>query len=240
VINLFIMPGMRTSYDTNEKLDLAFSDETPEEMNKGLDLVVRAKKALNSTGGMEILHRNLVKEIHILSDRHDAEPEILDLNDEVQSVFLSKWTDEVLRFLALKTIIGDNTEPCQLLPGFAIGIGWKCLMISPSIYSKVCVSMGNARVFDHDPSDTSSNRIQEKHRVKRYNATLRAYTSNFEQQPPALYWSFHQRPKREEDDTFVGFVGRLCGCDASFITDPFAENLAAPRRGMSPEMPELV
>lgn len=227
------------SMDSSE-LNVNFSDETPEMENKGLELVTKAKKALNSTGGMDILHRNLVKEIHILSDRHDAEPEILDLHNEVQSVFLSKWTDEVLKFLALKTIIGDTTEPCQLLPGYAIGIGWKSLMISPSIYSKVCISMGNSRVFDHDPSDTSSNRVQEKHRVKRYNATLRAYTSFFDQQPPALYWSFHQRPKREEDDSLVGFVGRLCGCDASFLTDPFAEKLTANDRGMSPEMPALV
>lgn len=232
------MPQTVTSID-GEELPINFSDETPEQpRNKAIELVMNAKKVLNSSGGMETFHKNLAKEIHLLSDRVDAEPEMYDPNDEFQSVILAKWTDELLKFLALKTITGDNTEPCQLLPGFAIGIAWKSLMMSPSRYSKVCVAMGNSRVFDHDPSDTASSRVQEKHRVKRYNATLRVYTTYFEQQPPALYWSFHQRPKTD-DDSFLGFLGRLCGCDASFLSDPFAEKLVSDR-GMSPEMPTLV
>jgi len=183
--------------------------------------------------------KKLVKQINILSEKRETQTPTLDLDDEYQSVLLDNWIEEVLRFLALKTITGDNTEPCQLLPGHAIGVGWKVLMTNPSLYSKICLAMGNQTIFDHHPADTAVSRIQEKHKVKRYNATLRVYESYFDQQPQAMYWSFYPKEKEQEPD-MCGVLSNLCGCDASFLRDPFAKKTKTRDTGMSPNMPLLV
>lgn len=219
-----------------------FSDEMTElsdtdRFNSIQELIIRGKKALKAGGGLLVFKKKLVKNITILSEKNAREEPKLDLDDEYQSVLLDNWIEELMRFLALKTITGDNTEPCQLLPGHAVGLAWKVLMTNPSSYSKICLAMGNQTIFDHHPGDTAANRVQQKHKVKRYNATLRAYQSYFDQQPPPLYWSFY--PKEKEDDTITGFLAGLCGCDVSFLSDPFATKVKR-ERGMSPSMPVLV
>jgi hypothetical protein len=221
----------------------AFSDEGESaderyRFNSVSDLIVKGKRALKSGGGLLTYKKNLVKKIDIFSERNEHEPAQLDLDNEVQSMLLDNWIEEVLRFLALKTLTGDNTEPCQLLPGHAVGIAWKILMMNPSLYSKICHAMGNQHIFDHNPTDTTTSRVQEKHKVKRYNATLRAYESYFDQQPPALFWSFS--PKEKVDDSFITTFARLCGCGDNSFTDHFAQTVTTKDPGMSPNMPLLV
>ena len=220
-----------------------FSDESVSEddkYNTVSDLLSKSKRALIAGGGMPSFQKNLARKLHVLhGTRYSEEESALKLEDEMQAVVLNTWTDEVLRFLVLKTITGDNTEPCQLLPGYAVGVGWKVLMLTPSLYSKVCLAMGNQDIFDHNPSDTATNRIQEKHKVKRYNATLRAYECNFDnQQPPNLYWNFHPK-KLVEEDWFLTSVVRQCGVDMAFLSDPFAMEQKTKEPGMSPSMPSL-
>jgi len=220
-----------------------FSDEsTPPEdkYNTVTDLLSKSKRALTSGGGMPAFQKNLARKIHVLhGTRYSEEESAFKPEDELQAVVLNTWTDEVLRFLVLKTITGDNTEPCQLLPGYAVGVGWKVLMLTPSLYSKVCLAMGNQDIFDHNPSDTATNRIQEKHKVKRYNATLRAYECHFDQQnPPNLYWNFHPK-KVAEEGWFLSSVVKQCGVDMGFLSDPFAMEQSTREPGMSPSMPSL-
>lgn len=213
--------------------------ETFDKYNSISSLILKGKKALRSGGSILTIKRNLVKELDVLSDTPSTGPSELDPENEMQSVVLDNWIEEVLRFLALKTITCDNTEPCQLLPGHAVGVGWKVLMITPSIYAKVCLAMGNRGVFDHNPTETSASKVLLKHRVKRHNATLRAYERYFDQQPPALYWNFHEKRKIDED-SIIASMGKFCGIDSSFLTDTFAQKQptnADPT--MSPDMPEI-
>jgi len=187
---------------------ITFSDSTVDSKQKSIaEMVYAGRKALRQDNGMEILKKKLVPHLHSLSIQ--ASSKEFDPNDDVQCVVLDNWIEEVLRFLALKTILCDTTEPCQLFSGYAVGVGWKALMVVPSIYSRVCDSMGNSHVFDHDPTDTSSNRVQHKHRVKRFNATLRAYLAHFDQQPPSLYWNFDKRVQKVEDYSFFGMIREI-------------------------------
>lgn len=220
---------------SHELIQPTFSDEesdNEDRFNAISELIIKGKKALKAGGGLLLFKKKLVKEMNVLSEKNEPTPE-LDLDNEYQSMILDSWIEELLRFLALKTITGDFTEPCQLLPGHAVGVAWKVLMTNPSLYSKVCHGMGNQHVFDHHPADTSASRVKAKHKIKRYNATLRAYESYFEQQPQPLYWSFH--PK-EKENFVAGFLSRLCGCDASFIADPFATKVRTRDTGMSPPL----
>lgn len=221
----------------------AFSDEQSEvedRFNSISELIIKGKKALKAGGGMLIFKKKLVKQLNILSEKRETENPTLNLDDEYQTILLDNWIEEILRFLALKTITGDNTEPCQLLPGHAVGVGWKVLMTNPSLYSKICLAMGNQTVFDHHPADTAASRIQEKHKVKRYNATLRVYDTYFDQQPQYMYWSFYPKEKEQEESGFCGMLSNMCGVDASFITDRFEKKSKNRSSGMSPNMPLLV
>lgn len=219
----------------------AFSDDhtaVTDRFNSIAEFIIKGKKALKAGGGLLVYKKKLVKNIHIFSEKNETETPSLNLEDEYQSMILDNWIEEVMRFLALKTITGDNTEPCQLLPGYAVGHGWKTLMTIPSLYSKVCLAMGNRHIFDHHPSDTAASRVQEKHKVKRYNATLRTYERYFDQQPQSLYWSFY--PREKQDDSVSGFLSNLCGCDTSFLSDPMATKVKRRDQGMSPSMPQLI
>ena len=227
--------------DELSSIQYQFSDESAPNLDDKYgsitNLVVSGKKALKSGGGMLTFQKNLVKETPILHGLEKGTVVKYDPEDEVQSVLLDTWTEELLKFLALKTITGDNTEPCQLLPGFAVGVAWKTMMVTPSLYSKICLAMGNQHVFDHDPTDTAASRVQQKHKVKRYNATLRAYETYFEEQPAALYWNFYQKKQKHEDDGFVTSMMRKCGVDMSFFSDPLAMDQRTREPGMSPNMP---
>lgn len=239
------MSDTSNEFNVVERVSSVFSDRSEVEndrFNSIAELIIKGKKALKSGGGLLVFKKKLVKNLNILSEKNVKEIPTLDLEDEYQTMLVDNWIEEIIKFLALKTITGDITEPCQLLPGHAIGVGWKVLMTNPSSYSKVCLAMGNQHVFDHHPSDTAASRVQEKHKVKRYNATLRAYESYFDQQPHSLYWSFY--PKEKEEEVLVpGFLRALCGCDfdGSFLSNQTeAQTKTREQVGMSPNMPLLV
>lgn len=219
-----------------------FSDDSipqNDRYKKIMDLVSKGKKALKSGGGAHLTFRkNLVTKIHLLHGKPSREVETMNPEDKIQAVILDTWTEEVLRFLALKTIVGDYTEPCQFLPGHAVGIGWRVLMMTPSLYSRICLAMGNEDIFDHDPSDTATSRVQEKHKIKRFNATLREYENYFDEPPKSLYWSFH--PKKQEEQGFFAYIIKQCGADISFLSDPLAMEQKTREPAMSPSMPSLL
>lgn len=201
------------------------------------ELVLLAKKAMKANGGMDVFKQNLVNHMSILG-LNQTTVDYYDTNDEVQSVVLENWSEEVLRFIALKTIMGDSTEPCQLFPGFAVATAWKVLLIMPTVYRQLCIAMGNDNVFDHDPTDIAASKVQERHRVKRYNATLRAYSSYFDQQPPALYWNFHKPPPQKNESIIDKILG---GCYSFLSSPPTSESeTETEQQGMSPSMPVAV
>lgn len=197
------------SYDADSFSECEFSTcATPKLQMSAYECFLAGKRGLSKDGTIALkskLHQNL----HILTDRNEHdEDEQIDLNN----VVLENWVDEILKFLTLKTVMNDVTEPCQLAPGFAISVGWESLIQIPSIYARVCQSMGNNLVFDYMTSMESKQEIK-KHVKKRFNATLRAYQHHFDQQPPCLYWSLHERPKKRRKETIFDKLASVCVCN---------------------------
>ena len=220
---------------SEDDVESCFSDDHTEANNRfkrASELVREGKKALKAGGGNIEFKRKLVKNINVFSEKVEKATPKLNPENEYQNMVLDQWIEELIRFLALKTITGDYTEPCQLLPGHAVALAWKVLMTSPSLYSKICTGMGNQTVFDHHPEDSVPSRVQEKQRVKRYNATLRIYEAYFDQQPQPLYWSFHPKEK-EEESALQDFMNNLCGCD-------ILADISKKSGPMSPSMPLTV
>ena len=196
------------SYNTDSLSESEFSIcATPKLQRNAYECFLAGKRGLNKDGAVA-LKSKLQQYLHILTDqKNDNEDEQIDLND----VVLENWVDEILKFLTLKTVMNDVTEPCQLAPGFAISVGWESLIQIPSIYARVCQAMGNNLVFDYMTSMESKQEIK-KHVKKRFNATLRAYQHHFDQQPPCLYWSLHERPKKTRQDTIFDKLASVCVC----------------------------
>jgi hypothetical protein len=186
-----------------------------------LKLLSIARTTLRDGSNMFIFKSNLVKKIQLLGNRYSTK---LDMEDETQQMILDTWIDEILKFIVLKSILNDVFEPFQLLPGYIVGEGWKCLMLCASVYSKVCIAMGNRSVFDHNPEDTSEKRLEDHHNIKRYNFTLRCYSKYFEQQPSSFYWNFHERKDYNDEDDIISSFGKLCGLDTFFLSSPFHPN----------------
>ena len=155
-------------------------------------LVASARKTLSQCkGGIGHLKSALRRKIHLLDEEHVKEVQAGGLEE----IILDGWVEELMRFLALKTLMDDATKPFQLAPGGAICIAWKELMLMPSNYAAVCHAMGNAHVIDHDPFDAVLTPEEERHMQKRLNATMRHYARYFDEQPPALFWKDVQEPQ---------------------------------------------
>ena len=161
----------------------------------GLKLVASARTALDkSRKGTTQLKKALRWKIHLLGD-------IQDLQDGYSRSFeediLDGWVEELFRFLALKTLQNDITKPFQLAPSGPVIVAWKALLAIPPSYAAVCLAMGNDHPIDEDCDGlgVSFETDEERHLIKRLNATMRAYSRYFGEQPPALFWKGVQEPK---------------------------------------------
>lgn len=112
------------------------------------------------------------------------------------SQFIITYVQELLRFLAIKSISGDIHVPVVMTPSKQIDEAWKLLMMMPTGYRQVCECMGNqGQVIDYDPlfdsSSSSFLHTSEYARIKtRTQKTAMAYRHCFGgQEPPRLYWS---------------------------------------------------
>lgn len=158
----------------------------------GLRLVAKAHTALNKCEkGTSHLKKTLRWKIHLL-----GEEDLQDLRDVHSGNFedevLDGWVEELLRFLALKTLQDDITKPFQLAPSGPVIVAWKALMAVPPSYAAVCRALGNDHPIDEDVAFESD---QERHLTKRLNATMRAYSRYFDEQPPALFWKGVKEPQ---------------------------------------------
>mmetsp|Transcript_2868 Transcript_2868/g.5131 ORF Transcript_2868/g.5131 Transcript_2868/m.5131 type:complete len:216 (-) Transcript_2868:33-680(-) len=158
--------------------------DSPE--NSARRLVTDAKKALEQNGAMKHLKRSLRRKMHVLQERKVYKREGKD--GDLEEIVVDGWINELLRFLAIKTLVGDTTKPFQVMPGEPIAVAWEALLVMPSYYSSVCHAMGNECVLDHDPFEFHTDAEEQKHRTKRYNATMRLYQQFFDEHAPYLYW----------------------------------------------------
>jgi hypothetical protein len=180
-------PAPTTSGPTNTKA----------EESAGLNLVASARSALNKCDRAIVqLNGALRRKIHLLDEGH-----LQDLQDAHTGGFeddiLDSWVEELLRFLVLKTLQGDLTRPCQQAPSGPVTVAWRALLAMPSTYVAVCHAMGNARPIEEDivAWDVALKPDEERQITKRLNATMRAYTKFFDEQPPTLFWSGVQEPR---------------------------------------------
>ena len=177
------------------------------------NMVMAGRNAVKHGGGIELLRQKLVPYLYELSDKTPSRE--YDRTNTIQRTFLNEWIEELLRFLALKTVTEDFTEPFELYPGYAITLAWKMLVDLPLVYSKVCTDMGNIHAFQFEtlPPSGKHNEIYRKHQRRRYHGTLRVYSSYFEQQPPKLYWALHPlsyyKPNEKKDESVMTTIKQL-------------------------------
>lgn len=147
-------------------------------------LVASARKTLVQGGGMDQLKDNLRGKIKFLDADHAREVRAGGLEE----VTLDGWVEELLRFIALKTLMDDTNLPFQLAPSGQIKIAGRLLVELGSSYTNVCQAMGNASAIDPVAFDDDLDESQEKHMQKRFNTTLRNYEKHFDEAPPHLFW----------------------------------------------------
>jgi hypothetical protein len=168
------------------KLNLAISTslEDKDDTNKASKAVDLGRRALIDCGAMVTLQQNLRKLVNCLNYEEKATA-----NETKHAIMVMRWIDELLRFLAIKTLTGDVTVPARMPPSNPIDEAWRCLMIMPSAYSKVCFAMGNETVIDRDSQPRSSNDTTDVQRYKmRFLSTLRTYCQMFKTEPPHVFW----------------------------------------------------
>mmetsp|Transcript_18704 Transcript_18704/g.26509 ORF Transcript_18704/g.26509 Transcript_18704/m.26509 type:complete len:333 (+) Transcript_18704:167-1165(+) len=167
-----------------KKLKLAITTSDEEQDDKPSKSVDLGRKALIESGVMPTLQQHLMKQVKILHYEGKSSA-----NETKNAIMVMRWIDELLRFLAIKTITGDVTVPARIPPSNPIDEAWRCLMIMPSAYAKVCFAMGNECVIDRDSHPRSNIDDADVHRHKmRFHCTLRTYTQMFKSEPPHVFW----------------------------------------------------
>ena len=144
------------------------------------------RRELSSSGASMLLHKHLKEKIDTLN--FDAEKNY-PVKGDFGELIAQNWIEELLRFLAIKSIHRDYTKPFQIAPSKSIRDAWKLLMFMPKIYVNVCVALGNDRVLDHDPSDNYINERNFDRLIAQYNRTVEIYEAEFCRPPPSLFWT---------------------------------------------------
>ena len=171
-------------------------------------LVALVKKNLKASGGLDLWMANLSQRLNLISNNPDT---------VIRNVLVENWADEVIRFIILKNVLEDFTEPCQLSPGYAISVGWSALVLLPNVYEMACQTIGSEGKFEHNFSTTGETKrdpLKRKLLTQRHNATLREYEKYFDSKPPMLYWSLDPvQPKtaQSQDDITSIFEMFCCG-----------------------------
>ena len=131
----------------DEKGDADLSEERVDEevdAKAAWVLVASARKTLVQGGGMDQLKDNLRGKIKFLDADNAREVRAGGLEE----VTLDGWVEELLRFIALKTLMDDTNLPFQLAPSGQIKIAGRLLVELGSSYTNVCQAMGNASAID--------------------------------------------------------------------------------------------
>lgn len=177
--------GMKVK-SPRRKLNLAITTSLEDQddgikASKAVDL---GRRALIDCGAMATLQQNLRRLVNCLNYEDKAAA-----NETKHAIMVMRWIDELLRFLAIKTLTGDVTVPARMPPSNPIDEAWRCLMIMPSAYAKVCLAMGNDTVIDRDPQTRNTSNSTDVQRYKmRFLSTLRTYCQMFKTEPPHAFW----------------------------------------------------
>lgn len=177
--------GMKVK-SPRRKLNLAITTslEDQDDGTKASKAVDLGRRALIDSGAMATLQQNLRRLVHCLNYEDKAAA-----NETKHAIMVMRWIDELLRFLAIKTLTGDVTVPARMPPSNPIDEAWRCLMIMPSAYAKVCSAMGNDTVIDRDPQPRNISDSTDVQRYKmRFLSTLRTYCQMFKTEPPHAFW----------------------------------------------------
>lgn len=176
-------------FDEKESNGLNYSLD---ENHRAKVIISAARKELNRTGGFTSLSRYLHEHITILFPGSEKPPSGV----AVQTLVISGWIEELLRFLAIKTLAGDTSYPFEMGPSMPIDAAWRALMIMPSSYYFVCRALGNENVIDHNPLCTED-RADVRKKKKDLFCTVRVYALCFDQEAPKLYWPEPQKSSQD-------------------------------------------
>lgn len=142
-----------------------------------------------------------------------------EFNKKFQRVLLEGWIEELLRFLAMLSLVskgGKNSH--DFIPSYPVWEAWRCLMADKRLYCKVCLALGNSGAIS--PDDFT---VKEEEDLRAlYEDTVAEYKRSFHQEPPYLFWPEFDDFLYENEgcliDAIVGsdtweFLAEALGCN---------------------------
>jgi len=90
---------------------------------------------------------------------------------------------EYKKFLALKVISGDTSDPMFLSPSALVDQAWHAHLLHTAQYRAACAALG--ATIDHSPTGAQD---QDLVREKRLGLTKAFYTTVFKHIPPSQFW----------------------------------------------------
>ena len=155
------------------------------------NLTEAAVRALEGCNGATILARYLRPRLSALfPDKSD-----IPTRSDLQTIILSKWIEETVRFLAIKTLACDTKIPFEMAASKPIDEAWRGMLLIPAAYARVCHILGNEDgiLIDYDPF-WQEEQVGFAQRKRRMDCTLRCYRQYFNQSAPELYWLEPKEP----------------------------------------------
>mmetsp|Transcript_11960 Transcript_11960/g.25890 ORF Transcript_11960/g.25890 Transcript_11960/m.25890 type:complete len:354 (-) Transcript_11960:235-1296(-) len=184
-------------------------------------LVETARTTLRQIDAMKSLARYLDDHLNEIFNDGNKAPEAAD----IRYVMVKAWTEELLRFLAVKIVANDVESPCKLDAAPPIATALRGLQNMPRAYKRLCRKLGvksgfieqdfdnddldgdymhdaNNQRRRHAPRGSARNEDEERTRFyamkkRRYIKMARAYQHCFDQVQPELYWPEPKMPKEE-------------------------------------------
>jgi len=145
----------------------------------------------------------------IVWNRDDRETTVIpDPSDQSIHVLVNTFTEEILRYLAMKILIENKSQGnkkedtndnmvMKLTPSDLIKEGWIGLMLFPLTYGDVCKAMGSNSALDYSSDDEdcarSSLLLQGKlskkmWKLECYEWTLGTYDQLYNGEPSPIFW----------------------------------------------------
>jgi len=124
---------------------------------------------------------------------------VQNLSDKLPSVNIPQLLEEYKKFLAIKVIARDATDPTHLSPSALIEQVWHLHLLHTAQYRAACSTLG---VFiDHDPEAALSSYSVRKNRLL---LATTHYSIIFSQPAPVKFWGLEYEPAEAGESNMKG------------------------------------
>jgi len=124
---------------------------------------------------------------------------VQNLSDKLPSVNIPQLLEEYKKFLAIKVIARDATDPTHLSPSALIEQVWHLHLLHTAQYRAACSTLG---VFiDHHPDDALASHSVRKNRLL---LATTHYSIIFTQPAPVMYWGLKYEPAEAGESNMKG------------------------------------